>query len=80
MLNSIDKNKFNTKIVTAEGKQFVILFLTFSTDFADEAYQQILNKCPDGVVSPLTTNYYTNLGFLSWTNVVELQGHCITKK
>ena len=62
--------------VRSVGSQFVILGMTTNTDYVEVAVRKLEQKCP-GVISPVTTKYYTDLGFLSWTNNVVLEGICL---
>lgn len=63
--------------VTALGEKTVILFFTFNTDYADEAYVTLLSKCPGGRISNVKTKFSSDLGFLAYKNKVELTGDCI---
>jgi len=66
--------------MTSKAEQFVILGFTTNTNYANEAYESLAQKCPNGAISPLTTKYYTSLGFLSWTNHIVLEGVCLPSK
>lgn len=58
------------------GSQTVILGFVTNTDYVDEAVKDLETKC-SGVISPVSTQYYTDLGFLHWTNHVVLDGVCL---
>ena len=62
--------------VVANTEQFVILGFVTETNYVDQAYQQLLKKCP-GRITGITTKYSTDLGFLSWTNRIRIEGLCI---
>lgn len=72
---SLNPKSVKGETVRSVGSQFVILGITTNTDYVEQAVGQLEAKCP-GVISPLTTKYYTDLGFLSWTNNVVLEGIC----
>jgi hypothetical protein len=65
------------KLIKASGEQFVILGMVTQTNYVEAARDELLKQCPQGAVSPLTTKYMTDLGFLSWTNRIELEGNCL---
>ena len=62
--------------VVANTEQFVILGFVAQTDYVDKAYQQLLDSCA-GRITGITTKYSTDLGFLSWTNRVRMEGLCL---
>jgi len=64
-------------LVKSRAEQFVILDFTFDTNYVDQAYLQLQHTCPQGNIQGITTQYSTSHGFMSWTNVVEMQGLCI---
>ena len=80
MPKAINTKKFQDKMITSRSEQFVILWFAFSSEYVEAAYNGLLAACPEGIISPVTTNYTTDLGFLSWTNKVEITGNCITKR
>lgn len=65
------------EMIKASGEQFVILWFTDDTDYVDQAYKKLMDSCPNGVVSGITTQLSTSLGFFSWTNKVLMQGLCL---
>lgn len=67
------------EVVTASAEQFVILGFVGDTYYVDQAYQRLLQACPKGAVTAVTTQYSTSLGFLSWTNKILMQGLCVDK-
>lgn len=67
-------------MVKSKTEQFVVLGFTGNTDYVDQAYQQLLNTCPEGVITGITTQISTDLGFFSWTNRALMQGLCVKKK
>jgi hypothetical protein len=64
-------------MVKGSAEQFVILGFVAQTDYVNQAYQKLLNACPNGAVTGITTQYSTALGFFSWTNKILMQGLCI---
>ena len=66
------------KRVVAEAEQFVVLGFVAQTDYVDEAYQQLLDSCV-GRITGIATKYSTDLGFLSWTNKVRMEGLCVSQ-
>jgi len=64
------------EVVKAVGEQFVILWVTKDTKYVDEAYEKIQKQCPNGEITSITSQLYTELGFLSWKNKLLLQGVC----
>ncbi len=62
--------------VEARAEQFVVLGFTDNTRYVNEAYQRLMQKCTDGQISGISTQYYTSLGFFSWTNHIVMQGLC----
>ncbi|MCS6839084.1 MAG: hypothetical protein NZ480_09635 [Bdellovibrionaceae bacterium] len=65
------------KVVKAKAEQFVIFHFVFDTDYVDQCYRRLLEQCPGGHITGVTTRYWTSLGFFSWTNKVEMQGLCV---
>lgn len=65
------------KRIVAESQQFVILGFAKNTDYADEALSKLLELCPSGTVQSVGTRFSTDLGFLSWTNRIRLEGYCV---
>ena len=64
------------KMVKSYAEQFVILGITDNTDYVDQAYASLKRRCKGGIVSGITTEYSTDLGFFSWTNKIHMQGLC----
>ena len=64
-------------MVKAKTEQFVILGFVGQTNYVDEAYNMLLATCADGMLTGITTQYSTSLGFFSWTNKVFMQGLCV---
>ena len=64
------------RVVKASTEQFVVLGFVGQTDYVESAYLKLMNACPEGVISGITTQYSTSLGFFSWTNKILMQGLC----
>mgnify|MGYP001557646415 CR=1 FL=1 len=65
------------EMVKAQTEQFVVLGFVGQTDYVDQAYNQLMSKCSNGVLTGITTEYSTSLGFFSWTNKILMQGLCV---
>ncbi len=65
--------------ISAATEQFVILGIKGDTDYVNQAYNDLKAKCDGGVISGITTQFSTSLGFFSWTNKILMQGSCIRK-
>ncbi len=65
--------------VKAETEQFVILSFAFDTDYVGEAYHKLLNECPNGAISGISSQYVTSHGFFSWTNKFVMEGTCFAQ-
>lgn len=64
-------------IVEASSEQTVILGFVFDTDYVDQAYQQLQQKCPNEIVA-VNTQFSTSHGFLYWTNKIRMKAICIS--
>lgn len=64
-------------MVKGYGDQFVFLGFVQQTDYVNVAYEKLMQACPNGAITGITTQYSTSLGFLSWTNKVLMQGLCL---
>jgi hypothetical protein len=64
------------EVVKVVGEQFVVLWFAFDTNYVNEAYTKLQAKCPDGRITSISSQLYTELGFMSWTNKLLLQGVC----
>jgi hypothetical protein len=64
------------RVVKADSQQFVFLSFAFNTDYADEAYRQLLSQCSKGDLAGITARYSTSMHFLSYTNKMKLEGLC----
>ena len=70
----------NGVVVRGQAEQFVILGFTGNTSYVDDAYRGLLNACPNGSLTGITTQLATKLGFFSWTNSALMQGLCLSSK
>ena len=73
----IDTKNAKQRPVSVEANQNVILGFSFNTDFADEAYQNLLNSCPNGRIINVSARHSTDLGFLAYKNKMVLTGTCL---
>jgi hypothetical protein len=62
--------------IHARAEQGVVLGVVDNTDYVDVAYQRLLAQCKGDVVA-VNTRYSTKLGFLSYTNAIELRALCL---
>jgi len=62
--------------IDARAEQRVVLGITDNTAYVDHAYDELLSRCPGDIVG-LQTRYSSSLGFLSYTNVVEMRAMCL---
>jgi hypothetical protein len=62
--------------IHSHAEQFVVLAVTDNTDYVDEAYRDLLAQCSGEIVG-VNTRYSTKLGFMSYTNRVEMQAMCL---
>lgn len=65
------------KLVKARKEQFTVMGFADNTRHVDQAYHALMAQCPNGQIQGITTQYSTNHGFFSWTNVVDMQGLCV---
>lgn len=65
------------KRVTAEGTENYILFKT-NNSFVEKAYANLIGQCADGYITGITTQYRTDLSFLSFTERLIIEGTCVT--
>jgi hypothetical protein len=54
-----------------------VVFATGDTDFADQAYQTLLDECPKGRIINVSARYATDLGFLAYKNTLRIRGICL---
>lgn len=73
----MDKNARyeNSKFVTVETSDYVILSFQMNTNYVEEAYKQLEKKC-SGRISQVTTEHLTSFKFLSYDQKVVLRGLC----
>ena len=62
-------------IVEVNSEQTVILGLAFDTDYVDQAYEELQQKCLGEIVA-VNTQYSTSHGFLHWTNKIRMKAVC----
>lgn len=71
------KNYTEGKMVHARSEQLVIMGMVGNTNYVEEAYQKIQADCPNGNLQGVNTQFATALGFLSWTNSIDIRALCI---
>lgn len=62
-----------TVVVTTEQK--VVLWFAFDTDYVDQAYRELQQKCP-GRIGAVATQHSTSHGFMNWTNKIRMEAIC----
>ena len=62
--------------IHARADQDVVLGIVDNTDYVDVAYRSLLSQCGGDVVA-VNTRFSTKLGFLSYTNTIDLQAMCL---
>lgn len=67
----------HAKLVKAKAQQFVIMGFVFDTKYANNAYSDLQKQCATGSIYGISSKYYTDHGFFSWTNNLEMQGYCM---
>jgi len=68
------------RVVKATTEQFVVLGFVGNTNYVDDAYKHLMDACPNGAITGITTQYSTSLGFFSWWNKILMQGLCVQPK
>ena len=68
------------RAVHSEAEQFVFFYVTDNTDFADEAYDELLKKCPKGRLVAIEARHSTSHGFLSFKNHMKMTGWCLENR
>lgn len=66
-----------SRVITAEATQDVVLYLTTSTRYVDEAYERLLAQCPRGEIVGIQGRHSTAHSFLSFTNKMALRALCV---
>ena len=69
--------KNSGKRIDAMAEQHVILGFAMDSNYIENAYSKIQQRCRGGTINGITTQYSTAHGFFSWTNKVLIQGRCI---
>ena len=64
------------RLIEARFEQTVVMGFAGETNYADDAFAELKRQCPDGKVTGIQTRYSTSHGFLSWKNVIFMQGYC----
>ena len=62
-------------VINIEKSQKNILGFVYDTNYADQAYVELLNQCPKGTAM-INVEYLTNHGFLSWTDKIRIKAVC----
>jgi len=62
-------------IIEIEKSQKNILGFVYNTHYADQAYAELLQRCPSGTAI-VNVEYLTNHGLLSWTDKIRIKAVC----
>jgi hypothetical protein len=62
--------------IHSDSEQFVVLGFAGDTDYVNEAYAKLLDQCSGEIVG-VNTRFSTKLGFLSYTNKIDMQAMCL---
>jgi hypothetical protein len=73
----LPKGRQKVSSIEAEADQYVLLGFTDNTDFADEARQRLIDKCPKGRIIGISAKHSTDLGFMAYRNRMRLTGLCV---
>jgi len=65
------------EMVKGQAEQFVVMGFVDNTLYVDQARARLMQACPQGDITGITTQFSTSLGFFSWTNKILMQGLCI---
>ena len=65
------------KKVEAYAEEKIILGFTFDVNYVARAYSDLLASCPNGELHGINTRYSTSHSFLSYTNKIVIQAHCV---
>lgn len=63
------------KVIAIEKSQKNILGFVYDSNYVDQAYADLLQRCPNGTTM-INVEYLTNHGFLSWTDKIRLKAIC----
>ncbi len=63
------------KVIAIEKSQKNILGFVYDSNYVDQAYAELLQRCPNGTAM-INVEYLTNHGFLSWTDKIRLKAIC----
>ncbi len=66
-----------TSRIAVSKKKDVILGISYNTNYVDDAYEELLSRCPDGEIVGVQVRHYTNLKFLSYTDNITIQARCV---
>ena len=73
--NTPQLSNIDNYIVEVNTEQTVILGFAFDTDYVNQAYQQLQQKCLHDIVA-VNTQYSTSHGFLHWTHKIRMKAVC----
>lgn len=76
--NPIHRFQKSVKIreITAITTQKVVIG-TMDTSFSDQAYRQLLDKCPNGQIVNILASHSTSLGFFAYDNTMNIKATCL---
>ena len=74
------KSYASGKLVTAKSEQHVVMGWVGQTDYVNQAYDDLISKCPGGHIQGVSTRFSTSHGFFSWTNKIQMEGLCLAQQ
>ncbi len=66
-----------SSVIKANSEQFAVMGFVDNTQYVNQAYERLQEKCTNGRIQGITTQFSTSHGFFSWTNKILMQGFCI---
>ncbi|MFZ9520363.1 MAG: hypothetical protein ACO3A4_07790 [Silvanigrellaceae bacterium] len=66
------------KKVVAEGSRHYF-FAKTDNGFVESAYASLVSQCKNGIITGITSQYRTELSFLSFTEKLIIEGTCVTQ-
>lgn len=69
------KLKRAKKVEVKHSQKYIIA--KFDNKFVDDGYAKLSRACKGGKISGLTTTYYTDLSFFSFTENLVFKGYCL---
>ncbi len=68
--------KQRNQVVKAEVSKFIFLGFNFNNDFVDDVTDQLIQQCPDGIVTGILTKDEVISYILAFTRKITATGYC----